>query len=152
MLFLSYIHVTPIRHEPNSKVFVFFFGCPVAYGVPGPGIRSKPRLWPQLQLQQCWILNPVCRAGGSNLRPSALKRLPIPLCYSGNSYKVVFGFVFFFVFWGPHPQHMEVPRSNQSCCCWPTPQLTAALDSLYFLVLFIPSCGLSDSLLSSLFT
>ena len=36
--------------------FFFFFGCPMACGVPGPGIRSKPQLWPTLQLWQCRIL------------------------------------------------------------------------------------------------
>ena len=37
-------------------VFCFrFLACPAACGVPGPG-RSKP------QLQQCWILNPLCWA------------------------------------------------------------------------------------------
>ena len=35
-----------------------FFGHPMAYGVPGPGIRSK--LW--LQPRQCWILNPLFQA------------------------------------------------------------------------------------------
>ena len=37
-------------------MFVFFWGHPAAYGVPWPGIRSKP------QLRQCQILNPVCWA------------------------------------------------------------------------------------------
>ena len=43
--------------------FFFFFGHPMAYGVPGPGIRSKPQLQPKPQLWQCWILNPLCWAG-----------------------------------------------------------------------------------------
>ena len=31
---------------------------------------------------------------------------------------------FFSIFWGPHPQHMEVPRlgSIRSCSHWPTPK------------------------------
>ena len=41
----------------------FLFGCPVAYGVLRPGIRSKPQLWPMLQLCQHWIPNPLCWAG-----------------------------------------------------------------------------------------
>ena len=36
--------------------FFFFFGLPVAYGVPGPGIRSEPQLQPVPQLQQYQIL------------------------------------------------------------------------------------------------
>ena len=35
---------------------LFFFGHPVAYGVPGPEIRSKPQLQPTPRLQQHWIL------------------------------------------------------------------------------------------------
>ena len=34
-------------------------------------------------------------------------------------------FLFFFlsfVLLGPHPQHMEVPRSNRIYSCWPTPE------------------------------
>ena len=30
--------------------------------VPGPGIESEPQLQPKPQLQQCWILNPLCCA------------------------------------------------------------------------------------------
>ena len=49
--------------------FLFsFFGCPVAYGVPGPGIRSEPQSWPKPQLWQHWILNPLCRLG---IKPSS---------------------------------------------------------------------------------
>ena len=43
--------------------FLFlFFGHPAAYGVPRPGIRSKPLFCPMPQLQQRWILNPLCWA------------------------------------------------------------------------------------------
>ena len=45
------------------SLFVFFFWLPKAYGVPRPGIRSKPLLPPKPQLQQHQILNPLCRAG-----------------------------------------------------------------------------------------
>ena len=44
--------------------YFFFFGCPTPYGVPGPGIRSEPQLWPMSQLQQYQIVfNPPCGAG-----------------------------------------------------------------------------------------
>ena len=34
----------------------------------------------------------------------------------------LFFYFYFFVFSGLHLWHMEVPRSNQSCCHWPTSQ------------------------------
>ena len=40
----------------------FFFGCPQAYGVPRPGIRSEPQPQTKSQLQQRQIPNPLCRA------------------------------------------------------------------------------------------
>ena len=39
-----------------------FFGHPMAYGFPGPGTIAKLEQ-PMPQLQQCWILNPLCLAG-----------------------------------------------------------------------------------------
>ena len=41
----------------------FFFGLPKTYGVPRPGIESKPALQPTPQLQQYQILNPLHWAG-----------------------------------------------------------------------------------------
>ena len=48
----------------------FFFGHPMAYGVPGPGNRSKLQLWPVLLPPQCLIrsFNPLCQAG---VRPAS---------------------------------------------------------------------------------
>ena len=46
--------------------FFFFFPFLAALQymeVSGPGIKSEPGLWPRPQLQQCWILNPLCWAG-----------------------------------------------------------------------------------------
>ena len=34
--------------------------------VPGPGIKSEPHLWLMPQLQQCWILNPLCHSRNSS--------------------------------------------------------------------------------------
>ena len=49
------------------QTFTFFFfsflGCPMAYGVPGPGMRSELQLQPKPELWPCRILNPLCRAG-----------------------------------------------------------------------------------------
>ena len=56
-----------------SKNTFILFGLPVAYGVPGPGIRSEPHLRPKLQLQQRWILNPLCWAGDPTCIPALLR-------------------------------------------------------------------------------
>ena len=57
--------LNPLSHSGNSltgfsfEIFFspfFLFGCPGAYGVPGPGIKSELKLQPVPQLQQCWIL------------------------------------------------------------------------------------------------
>ena len=42
----------------------------MAYGVPGPGIRSGLQLQPKLQLGQHWILNPLCQAGDQICAPA----------------------------------------------------------------------------------
>lgn len=34
----------------DQPLFSFFFGCPVAYGVYRPGVRSELQLWPMLPL------------------------------------------------------------------------------------------------------
>ena len=47
---------------PGNSFFFFFFRCPMAYGVPRQGIRFEPQLQPKPQLQQHWILNPLCWA------------------------------------------------------------------------------------------
>ena len=51
-------------------VLFLFFGCPVAYGVPRPGISSKPQFWPNLQLWQRQTLNLLCRAGDQTCVPA----------------------------------------------------------------------------------
>ena len=50
----------------SSQFFFFFFGHPAVHGVPGPGIRSEPQLWPQLK---CWISNALCQAGDQTCIP-----------------------------------------------------------------------------------
>ena len=54
---------------------IFFFGCLAAYGVSRPGIRSKLQVQPKPQLQQCQILNPLCRAGDQTCVPA------LPRCH-----------------------------------------------------------------------
>ena len=44
-------------------LLLFFSFLATPGGVPGLGIRFKPQFWPKLQLWQCGILNPLCRAG-----------------------------------------------------------------------------------------
>ena len=41
----------------------FFFGLPTVCGVPGPGIKSEPELWPMLHLWQHWVFNPLFLLG-----------------------------------------------------------------------------------------
>ena len=63
--------LTVLLHISFSQFFFSFsfFGLSMAYGIPRPGIRSKPQLWPTPQLWQCWILNPLCWAGDQYSRP-----------------------------------------------------------------------------------
>ena len=53
-LILDYFHhLKPLYPLPfTPHFFFFFFGCPVAHGIPGPGIRYELQLWPTPQLQQ----------------------------------------------------------------------------------------------------
>ena len=49
------------RQTFTYLLFIYFiFDGPEACGVPRPGIRSEPQLWPKLQLWQCWIPNSLC--------------------------------------------------------------------------------------------
>ena len=75
----TYNSLVPCEY-PFSHLPPLFFGCPEAYGIPGTGIRSELLLPPTLQLQQCWILNPLCWAGD---RTCFL--VLILLCHCGNS-------------------------------------------------------------------
>ena len=48
----------------NQHFFLFWLPWGIkSFGVPEPGIKSKPELWPTPQLQQRQILNPLCLAG-----------------------------------------------------------------------------------------
>ena len=50
--------------------FLFFtFGCPAAYRVPRPGIRSEPQSQHKPQLRPCQILLTLCCAG-SGIEPA----------------------------------------------------------------------------------
>ena len=86
----------------------------MGYGVPRPGIRLE------LQLQQCWILEPTAPGQGLNLSPSAAETPLVPLRHSGNSTLLSFCVVtkrlfislfIYFCFLQPHLRHvdMEVP-------------------------------------------
>ena len=46
----------------NIPFFFFFFCCLIAYEVSGPGVQSKLKVSPTVQLWQCQILNPVSEA------------------------------------------------------------------------------------------
>ena len=61
VIFLELRTVVPLRDFALNICFVlFFFGCPVAFGVSRPGISFELQFWPMPQLWQCWILNPLC--------------------------------------------------------------------------------------------
>ena len=62
-------HYLNITFQVYILIFFFFFGHPMVYGVPGPGIRSEPQLWPKPQVWQCQILNPLCRARDRTCTP-----------------------------------------------------------------------------------
>ena len=62
-------HPDPTPLDPlfliSAEVTIFFslhFGCPLAYGAPGPGFRSEPLWHPKPPLWQRWILNSLCQA------------------------------------------------------------------------------------------
>ena len=64
--------------------YVYFFHCPVAYGIPRPGIRSKPQMRPKPQLQQCQILNPLCQPRDWTCIPT-LPRRCLSCCTTAGS-------------------------------------------------------------------
>ena len=66
-------HLYTAKYYWRKKNFFFFFGCLVAYGIPRPGIISKPQLWPKLQLKQHQILNPLLRATDQTCIPVILR-------------------------------------------------------------------------------
>ena len=51
--------------------FFSLFGRPTAYGAPGPGIRSEPKLLHGLQRGKRRILHPLCWAGDPTCIPAA---------------------------------------------------------------------------------
>ena len=70
------------------QIDFFFFGHPVAYGVPRPGIRSNPQLRPMPQLQELKSLN-HCAGPGIQSASQCPEMLPILLCHSRNSNTVL---------------------------------------------------------------
>ena len=48
----------------GASIFLFtFLATPVAYEVPGPGIKSKLQFRPTPQMGPCQILKSLCQAG-----------------------------------------------------------------------------------------
>ena len=64
--------------------FPSFFGSPVAYGVPEPGMTFELQLQTEPQLWQSWIFNPLCQAGDRTC-VSVLPRRWQSHCTSRNS-------------------------------------------------------------------
>ena len=66
----------PECHSVYSVDFFFFLNllAPLQHlEFPGQEFRSEPQLWPMPQLQQQWILNPLCRTKDQTCVP-ALQR------------------------------------------------------------------------------
>ena len=78
--FLRFSHIVVYTSISFLSFFSFFFlfGSPVAYGIPVPGTRSEPQLWPKLQLRQCQIFNALCWAGDWNCVPG------LPRCHQSH--------------------------------------------------------------------
>ena len=88
-------------------IFFYLFGCPVTFGVPGPGIRSE------LLLQAVLQLNPVYWAGAcatAGISSSLVLFLSTQTLLSLSFPRQPFFLFVFFPFLGPLLQHMEVPR------------------------------------------
>ena len=68
----------------SNFIYFFFFGQPMACGVPGPGIRSKPQLPPWLCCGNARSLTHCVRLG---IKPSSQHSRDgaVPLYYSGNT-------------------------------------------------------------------
>ena len=85
-----------ILQEGSHSFFFFFFFLsflvdrPTAHGVPGPGIRSEPPLWPTPQLQHRILNSPCQTRDWACILQKAPAEMPlIPLHHSGNSVSVI---------------------------------------------------------------
>ena len=83
-----------ITKGADSYFFFFFFWLqPQHMEVLGPGIKSKPQLWPTLQLRQCQILNLLLHSGNSGNRlpyiTYSLPRTQEVFREMGISYKMI---------------------------------------------------------------
>ena len=114
--------------------FFFFFATLSAYEVPGPGIRSETLLQFTLQLQQCWILNPLCQAWDWTCVSMQLRHCWSHCTTAGTQADFVFLafiFIYLFLLFGATPAahgHSQPRGWNQSYSCQPTAQLMAMLD------------------------
>ena len=139
----------------KKKIFLFFFGHPAAFGVPLPGIRSEPQLWPEPQLWQHQILHPLCGARDWACIPVLPRCRPSRCTTAGTPQKkkkiYIYIFVCLFVFClfvfsraapgayggsqarglittvatGLHHSHSNAGSEPH---LWPTPQLMATPD------------------------
>ena len=103
-------------------VFVFLMAAPPAYESSRPGIELRHSCDLHHSCSNAGSFNPLCWAGDpthtSSSDPSCYSQILNPLHHGGNSQAFLSFFFFFkylnffglFVFLGPHPQHMEVPR------------------------------------------
>ena len=60
--------MSSVQKHFKKTIFIYLLSLwphPWHMEVPGPGIKSKPQLWPMPQLRQCWILNPLSHSRNS---------------------------------------------------------------------------------------
>ena len=74
-------------HHVLFLLFFFFFDCPLALGVPRPGIRSQPQLQCRCTLSHSCgnARSLLCQAGGSNMPVPVLPGAAHPISHSRNS-------------------------------------------------------------------
>ena len=95
-------------------LYLFFFshfGCPAAYGAPGPGIRFEPQFPPTPQLWQHQILNLLCQAEDQICVQCSSHCQCCWTIVGTYTFLIFILYIFLsFGFSGPYPWHMEVPR------------------------------------------
>ena len=106
---------------PFFPTFFPLWGCPAAYGVPGPGIRSAPQLQPMWQLQHQQILNPQCWVRG------LICTLLLNRCHQSHCATAGIPFP---TFWGTSSEYLFLPPPKSGKYISPRTSSLAAGHSL----------------------
>ena len=132
----------------SQLLSVFFSPCflchPVAYGIPGLGIRSELQARSKLQRWQCQILNPLCQARDGTCVPAPLWIPLILLCHSSNSSSAFFFLIHSALLWAlpswsPLSEKSPMPNSLASYLRPLIKRLFSDL-STHFLLFQYPPC------------